>query len=211
MRLRIAVITDDRVFSAGLMALLRDSTFDAIAHEVDDAQALNGYDLALLDGRASRALEICAGLTNAGHQVLFVSAPTDDNWAREAISAGAAGILTKIAPAEDVTAAICVVARGGMWIMRRWLRPHSTTAPIPTTSAAFADLNLSRREQEVLYQAVMGAGNKVVASRLGITEATVKVHLTHIFQKLHVSGRSELLATCHRLLRASDDTRKRLA
>lgn len=210
MLLRIAVMSDDRVFCAALLALLHHDSFEATAHEVDDAESLNDYHLALLDARAAGAFAICHQLTIAGYPVLFVGAPTDDDWARQAITAGACGILTKAAHPEDVTHAIRIVGSGGMWVMRRWLRPPAL-APRMSVAGDFADANLSRREKEVLHQAAMGAGNKLLADRLGISESTVKVHLTHIFQKLHVSGRSELVAMYHRLLRTDDAGRKRLA
>ena len=54
---------------------------------------------------------------------------------------------------------------------------------------------------ESLRYAAAGLGNKEVASRLSISEATVKVHLTHIFQKLGLRGRGELAAAYHGLLR----------
>lgn len=51
----------------------------------------------------------------------------------------------------------------------------------------------------MFHHAAMGAGNKQVAKQLAISESTVKVHLTHIFQKLGVSGRAQLAAAYHGL------------
>ena len=61
------------------------------------------------------------------------------------------------------------------------------------------DTRLSRREREVLRHAATGVGNKELAHRLSISEATVKVHLTHIFQKLGVPGRAALAAAYHQV------------
>jgi DNA-binding CsgD family transcriptional regulator len=59
------------------------------------------------------------------------------------------------------------------------------------------DARLSRREREVLRHAATGISNKELAARLDISEATVKVHLTRIFQKLGISSRAALAATYH--------------
>jgi len=64
---------------------------------------------------------------------------------------------------------------------------------------------LSSREKEVLRHAATGLSNKELAERLAISEATVKVHLTHIFQKLGVRGRAELAAVYHGLLTSASE------
>jgi DNA-binding NarL/FixJ family response regulator len=57
---------------------------------------------------------------------------------------------------------------------------------------------LSRREQDIAELIATGLSNQEVAHRLDITEATVKAHLTHIFQKLMLRGRVQLAALYHR-------------
>ena len=57
---------------------------------------------------------------------------------------------------------------------------------------------LSRREQDISQLIAGGLSNQEVARRLDITEATVKAHLTHIFQKLMLRGRGQLAALYHR-------------
>jgi two-component system, NarL family, nitrate/nitrite response regulator NarL len=119
------------------------------------------------------------------------------------LKAGARGILTKTSRGEDLVRAIHVVAEGGIWARRRWLSA-SLQAVISSrhTSALpwHLDALLSKREREVFHYAAMGMANKALADRLAISEATVKVHLTHIFQKLGVSGRAALAAAYHGLL-----------
>ena len=60
---------------------------------------------------------------------------------------------------------------------------------------------LSEREREVMRLAAEGMGNREMADRLAISQATVKVHLGHIFQKLGVRGRAELAAAYHGVIR----------
>jgi len=56
---------------------------------------------------------------------------------------------------------------------------------------------LSRREREIFRHAASGLANKELATQFAIEEATVKAHLTRIFQKLGVRGRAELAAVYH--------------
>lgn len=113
--------------------------------------------------------------------------------------------LTKTSRSEDLTKAIHVVADGGIWARRRWLNASlkyfAAARNSPGTAVHLAAL-LSDREREVFQHAALGASNKQLADRLDISQATVKAHLTHIFQKLGVSGRAELAAAYHGLLQA---------
>jgi DNA-binding NarL/FixJ family response regulator len=69
-------------------------------------------------------------------------------------------------------------------------------APPPPGKLAFHE-RLSRREQEIVQLVVEGLSNLEAANRLGITEATVKAHLTRVFQKLALRGRTQLAACYH--------------
>ena len=96
-----------------------------------------------------------------------------------------------------------MLARGEIWASRQaivtWVeRIVRASRPAAGVTAALR-ARLSGREVEVFEHAVLGMGNKELAGRLGISEATVKVHLTHIFQKLGVQGRGQLAAAAHAL------------
>lgn len=68
----------------------------------------------------------------------------------------------------------------------------------PTASTQMPDNPLSERETEVLKMVADGARNKEIAYQLGITERTVKAHLSHIFQKLNVDSRAAAVAEAAR-------------
>ena len=117
---------------------------------------------------------------------------------------GASGILTRSATRDDLVKAVAIVRQGGIWACRRWLNAwvnrdaarldKGFNARVITMAA-----RLSPREEQVFRYAASGAANKELAQRLDISEATVKVHLTRIFQKLGVSGRAELAAVYYGL------------
>ncbi len=123
--------------------------------------------------------------------------------------------MTKGAPTEDVRKAIGIVRQEGVWARRRWMSAWLRQAAVKKL-AARPDARvlecLSPREREVFHFAAMGAGNKAVAEWLAISEATVKVHMTHIFQKLGVTGRAELAAAYYGLITidTAADSRRRL-
>jgi DNA-binding NarL/FixJ family response regulator len=211
--LRVAILSDDRLFCEGVLRLLPvDVSLEVTTYENGPLPpALRMIqDIVLLDARMTGSLTTCAVLSMPrGPSVVFVSAPDDDRWAENALSVGARGILTKTAHGTELAKAIRVVSEGGIWARRRWLAAsleHLSTAVRPNSASASVQLasRLSQREREVFHYAAMGAGNKELADRLGISESTVKVHLTHIFQKFGVNGRAELAAAYHGLLPAAD-------
>lgn len=115
-----------------------------------------------------------------------------------ALAAGARGVVWRGAGLDQIVSAIRTVEDGKLWAPRdavaaTWARIKDEVAAHRVARDALVE-RLSRREQEVLRQTAAGLANKEVAARLSISEATVKVHLTHIFQKLGVHGRGELVA-----------------
>jgi DNA-binding NarL/FixJ family response regulator len=152
----------------------------------------------LIDARSRGAEDLCVALEqDGGPPIVCVGLGEDGISALGALGAGARGVLFKSAPPEDVTKAIHVVLNGGIWAPRQVLvaaclsqRPRSSALPA-------LDRRLTPREMEVLRHAAAGLGNRELAFTLAISEATVKAHLTSIFQKLGLSGRARLAAAYH--------------
>ena len=132
---------------------------------------------------------------------LLIAAPNDASWCRDALCAGVSGVLPKNAGAGALISAVRAVSDGSVWAPRRVMADcirHLVTASVSRKiGAATLDRQLSKREREIFRQAASGLANKELASRLSIGEATVKAHLTRIFQKLGVRGRAELAAVYH--------------
>jgi DNA-binding NarL/FixJ family response regulator len=204
---RIAVVNDDRLFCDGLCQILRgDSSFMVTVYGETEARSLGDVDIRVVDARSNAAL--AAVVTPGGGlrpHVIVVNAPDDDAWAADALSMGVRGILSRDAGADDLVKAIHVVHEGGIWARRRWLNTYVQRVTgisrqhTDVSSGPALDQRLSKREREVFQHAATGACNKELANRLAISEATVKVHMTRIFQKLGVNGRVELVAAYYGL------------
>jgi DNA-binding NarL/FixJ family response regulator len=204
-RVQVAVITDDQFFAECLLRLLRDEPAvqaSALPRLALPAPGEIEYDIAVLDARMVGALLLAASHRREERpSVIFVEAPDNDEWPADALSAGARGVLTRAARAEDLLNAIRVVHCGGLWARSAWLGAQVRRTPAaPPFEFAGLHARLSRREREVCEGAARGIGNKQLADRLAISEATVKAHLTHIYQKLGITKRSELAAIYHGLL-----------
>ena len=173
-------------------------------------------DVLLLDSRMEGALGLCAAQKReGGPAVILVAAPDEDGWAPEALGAGARGILPKSAGAADLVKAVRVVHEEGLiWARRRvivaWLDRLTAAAPPRGGGGNNAlDKRLSTRERDVFRHAASGLGNRELAQRLAISEATVKVHLTRIFQKLGLRGRGELAAAFHGVMETAQEGARR--
>ncbi len=100
-----------------------------------------------------------------------------------AVEAGALGYLLKDAPEETLHTAVLDTAAG-----KRTLAPEVTN--LLAERLAQPETALSPRELEILQALATGASNKQIAQRLFISEATVKTHLIHVYQKLGVETRT---------------------
>jgi DNA-binding NarL/FixJ family response regulator len=157
----------------------------------------------LVDAQIEGALEVCRELRPTGMRpwVILAGAERDDRWAVEALKMGARGILSKSATVENLLKAIRVVHHGEVWASNRVIALTIEELAARSVDSRVDKLalqeRLSAREQEIVHLIVGGLSNLEAALRLGITEATVKAHLTRIFQKLALRGRAQLAARYH--------------
>ena len=118
---RIAVVTDDRLFCEGLLRIIgAEPSFLAAGHEEGAGMwpATARAHLLVVDRRTPGALSLCsARRRDGGPAVILVAAPDDESWALESLAAGARGILPK--------SALRVVHEGQIWagrqVMARWI------------------------------------------------------------------------------------------
>ncbi|MET7279658.1 response regulator transcription factor [Kribbella sp. NPDC005582] len=125
-----------------------------------------------------------------------------DEYVYEALQAGATGFLLKdIAPRALVEAVEQAVRGDSMLsprITKRLISSY-TARPAPGSAEAAADplKELTPREREVAIEVAEGLSNAEIAGKLGLSESTVKVHITHIMAKLGLSNRTKLALLVH--------------
>lgn len=118
--------------------------------------------------------------------VLALTAFSDRPRILGALEAGACGYLLKDASADQVADAIRAAARG-----ESPLDPRAASVVLAARSEPDPAGGLSPREREVLLLLAEGLPNKLIARRLGISEKTVKTHLTSVFRALGVTDRTQ--------------------
>jgi DNA-binding NarL/FixJ family response regulator len=192
--IRVLVVDDHAVVRAGLEQVLGSaedievvgaaSNGDeaiVIANEREPDVVLMDLSMPDLDGiAATRALADAA----PSAQIVVLACFSDRQPILAALDAGAIGYLLKDAEPADLMAGIRTAARG-----ESPLAPKAASALILAWTGASPARDLSDREREVLALVSSGMSNKVIARELGISEKTVKAHLTSIFRRIGVGDR----------------------
>lgn len=191
MTIRIVIVDDHPVVREGLAAALANRHDFTIAASFASAEELLASrvetDVVLLD------LELpgMSGIEAIAHikaRVLVLTAYANDEQIDAVLRAGAGGYLLKGAALDEIERAIRAVARGESYI-----DPRVASRVIALSRAP----RLSNREREVLRLVAAGRSNKEIAGELGVTERTVKFHVTAIFNKLGAENRAQAVAIAH--------------
>jgi DNA-binding NarL/FixJ family response regulator len=166
---------------AEAVAICRSHTPDVV---------LMDLEMPVLDGiEATRAIVAQAPET----AVLVLTSFSDRRRITGALDAGAVGYLLKDASAEDVVRGIRSAAEGGSP-----LDPRAARSLLDAQNAPDPLGGISPREREVFGLLLDGMPNKLIALRLGISEKTVKSHLTSIFRAIGVTDRVQAILWAER-------------
>lgn len=126
-------------------------------------------------------------------QVVMLTVYSDADKLFKALRAGASGYLLKRSSPEKILEAISEVRAGGSPMTPEIARRVVEAFKEPASTAA-GQPSLSRREEEVLELLAQGLANREIAAKLSVTVDTVRYHLKHIYEKLHVRSRTEAVA-----------------
>jgi two-component system NarL family response regulator len=117
-------------------------------------------------------------------RIIIISSYQNEEDIYGALRAGAQGYILKDAPVDELIECVRSVASGGTWV------PPLVGAKL---AKRIGDQDLTPREGDVLRALSSGKSNKEIGNAFNISEATVKVHMTHILEKLKVTGRTEAI------------------
>jgi DNA-binding NarL/FixJ family response regulator len=201
--IRIVVVDDHPIVREGLVAALTDEKEFKVVGAVGSAEdalplvAAQRPDVILLDLElpGQSGLEAIPKLRDARPQskVLILTAYDTDERVIGALGAGAQGYLLKGASLEEIARAIRSVHAGGSY-----LEPRIAAKVVGALSPRSKAAALSGREREVLRLVAGGQANKQIARTLGITERTVKFHVTSILNKLGAENRAQAVSLATR-------------
>ena len=207
MTISLVLADDHPIVLDGLEALFRlESDFRVLARcvlgtEVVPAVRRHRPDVLLLDLRLPRmdGLEV---LRELEHQqlpvrVVLLAAMFEESEIVEALRIGVRGIVLKEQAPPLLVQCIREVHSGG-----RWIEQHASSRALEAllrreTASRETGAMLSPRELDLVRLAAAGLRNKEMATRLGISEGTVKMHLHNVYRKLHVDGRVALAVYAH--------------
>ena len=200
--IRVLVVADDHLARAGLAALLSEQPGCNVVGQVDGAQYISSAsDLYRADAivwdlgwDAAEPLELLAGLTGSGPPAVVLMA--DENRSTEAWDAGARGVLPRDADASTLMSALAAVAHG-----LTVAGPELAPVPPKTDGDALPTprSEVTPRELDVLNLMAEGLPNKTIATRLDISEHTVKFHVNSLLGKLGAHSRTKAVTRATRL------------
>jgi DNA-binding NarL/FixJ family response regulator len=206
--MKLLIVDDHSMIRAGLAALLQQPHFDAVVLLAKDARqglemvrADADIDLVLLDVILPDIDGITAlaafGKARPDLPVILLAASEDPAEVRRGLKAGAMGYVPKSSTPDTLMSAIRLVLSGQLYVPPVMLRPDAGS----TGGNGVADkpsIPLTDRQIEVLRLLDRGLSNKEIGRELGVSERTVKAHMTAIFKSLGVNGRAEAIAMARR-------------
>lgn len=197
--IKVAIVEDDARVRESLQVLLDGcGGFRCVGTFANGALALEGIpqnwpDVVLMDINLPKL----SGIECVGHLkqrrpqllILMLTAYADDEQIFQSLKRGASGYLLKKTPPSKILEAIADVHAGGApmsnFIARRVVQ-HFQALETPGELEG-----LTPREKEILSCLVKGLRNKEIADTMGVSAETIRAHLRNIYEKLHVTSRTE--------------------
>ena len=208
MSIRVLVVDDQAMVRAGFRLLLAgESDIEVVAEASNGVDAVHQaarfrptvvlMDIRMpeLDGLQATRRILAA---DPAARILILTTFDLDEYIYEGLRAGASGFVLKDDPPEQLIAAIRTVAAGDALlsptVTKRVIKRFARIArPDPPKGLA----ELTGREREILCLIATGLSNAEIAKELFISDTTVKTHVTHILQKLHLRDRVQAVVLAY--------------
>ncbi|MCU0797220.1 MAG: response regulator transcription factor [Akkermansiaceae bacterium] len=199
-KIQVAIVEDNAALGSSIRKIVESSDqFECVGVWTSGEDALRKIDafrprVVLMDINLPGISGIDATSRIKQHlpdiQVIMLTVYRDHDKIFAALKAGASGYLLKRASPSELRDAISDVLTGGAPMSAEIARRIVEAFHQPAKGAS-SEIHLSPRETEILELLCEGLANKEIADRLGIATETVRVHLKHIYEKLHVRSRTE--------------------
>ena len=216
--MKILIVDDHALFRAGFELLLSQLLLPSeaqihITQAANARQAIgmisagNSYDLVLLDWYMPemQGIEALQSLRHAlSHgRLVVLSGDQNPKLVQQCIEHGAAGFIPKDSPTELLYHALQVITNGGVYLPALIEQKDHALVGVTSSTMGVAEPSsylksfsthfstLSPRQCEVFKAMARGLPNKLIARELGISEDTVKQHLSAVYQVLNVHNRTE--------------------
>ena len=208
--IRTLVADDHQVVREGFAALLgTQADITVVASAADGAEAVrlsaeHSPDVVLMDVRMPvmdgiEATREIAAADAEGPRILILTTFDLDDYVYDALQAGASGFLLKDVPAETLFEAVRVIAGGEALlapaITRRLIAEFARLRPRQVRPDALSAL--TPRETEILGLVAEGLSNGEIASRLVLSDETVKTHVSHVLRKLGLRDRAQAVVVAY--------------
>lgn len=191
----------NKLFREGLKSLLNGSQFDVIGEADDvgtidlDPDVVPGLILIDLSSNPSHIVDDLNHLGNVlpDSPVVILNDNLCSNTLASCLAAGASGYLMKDISLDALLISLQLVVLGEKVFPTHLaaLLVNGVANAVPANIPADNTFGLSEREMQILQCLVQGDSNKLIANRLSITEATVKVHMKSLLRKINVSNRTQ--------------------
>jgi DNA-binding NarL/FixJ family response regulator len=197
--IRVLLAAASAVRRAGLEALITGVPALKLVGGLQSIRNLNQHlrdldpDVIVIDADPT------APLGSIGAPVVALVDNPDPAWAAQALRSGVRAILPREAEMDEILAAVQAAHSGLVLLDPEVTLSLAARIRPPRDSADEIAENLTPREVEVLGMLAEGLGNREIASRLGISDHTVKFHISSILDKLNASSRTEAVTLGIRL------------
>jgi two-component system, NarL family, response regulator len=197
--IRVLLADDHSIVRSGVAQILNEEReISVVAQAADGAEAVELFvrdrpDVALIDLRMPKleGVQVVEQIRERFPDAAIVILTTydTDSDIERALRAGAKAFLVKDVSPQDLVACVRAVHAG-----RTWVSPKVAAKLV----ARVTNVRLTPRELTVLRLLAAGNSNREIGDALGISDGTVKIHVSHLFAKLNVTSRTEAIATALR-------------
>lgn len=200
--IKVAIVEDDKTLRHGFETLLNQTaglqcvgTCDTVADAIRKIPKCQP-DVLLMDIQLpdKSGIECTARIKELlpAVQIIILTVYEDSDRIFQALQAGACGYLLKRSSPERIIAAIREAQEGGVPMTPEIARKVIGQFRAKATASTQVE-TLTAREREALELVMQGLENQEIADRMGVSIATVRFHLQHIYEKLHVHSRNEMI------------------